>query len=59
MVCPYCLFPLISGKPKSGNGVVSDMVSCTHCKAILRIELTTLKEPDEERFRPKKEVTHE
>lgn len=51
-MCPHCHFPLIprTQTPSGIPGVVSCMVSCTHCEAILRIEITTLKEPNLEKL---------
>lgn len=54
-MCPHCMFPLIP-RPQSLSsipGVVSYMVSCTHCEAILRVEITTLKEPNQEKLQRK------
>jgi RNase P subunit RPR2 len=51
-MCPHCNYPLIP-RPQSQSGIpgtVAYMVSCTHCEAILRVEITTLKEPDQERI---------
>lgn len=49
MICPHCQLPLTvvnrSQQPLSSNGSVDCTTSCTSCKAILRIQITTLREP--------------
>ena len=48
--CPHCKNTLISGArqpdAKVSDGVASGVVLYSHCKAILRIEITTLHDPD-------------
>src|ERR1051326_8989912 len=45
--CPHCEHPLVGkGKVARTPGQLAAAVSCSHCKAILRIEILTLKDPD-------------
>lgn len=49
--CPHCRQQIISGRRaevKTTNGVTSGNVFCTHCHAILHVEITTLHDPDPE-----------
>lgn len=45
--CPHCEFP-IAGKAKRNvdQGTAETRIVCVHCEAILRIEITTLREPN-------------
>jgi RNase P subunit RPR2 len=44
--CPHCLFPL-TGKvvSKISSDTSEYVVMCTHCEAVLRIQVTTLRDP--------------
>lgn len=56
-ICPHCHFPLAGGRfneEKIEDAIQLD-VSCSHCKAILRVTITTLKDPDPEDVKRKNE----
>lgn len=53
--CPHCRFPLAGGRvneERQAEAIQLD-ISCAHCKAILRISITTLKQPDPEAVKQK------
>lgn len=52
--CPHCLFPLTGGSRRlTGPDSCEGTIYCSHCEAIVRVEITTLKEPN-----PKKLEKH-
>lgn len=47
--CPHCRQQIISGRRsglKVSNGVMNGNIFCSHCHAILHVEITTLKDPN-------------
>lgn len=50
--CPHCDFPLTGKINRSvDHGTAEVILQCTHCSAILRVEITTLRDPDKERLK--------
>ena len=46
--CPHCFYVLTGKLHKhSDHGSTSCDIQCSHCQAILRVQITTLKEPNE------------
>lgn len=53
--CPHCLYPLAGSRfhsEKIGEVFQTD-IACSHCKAILRVTVTTLRDPDPEAIKKK------
>jgi uncharacterized protein YlaI len=50
--CPHCQFQL-TGKAhvQISHGSSEAQIKCSHCEAVLRIQITTLHEPNEERLK--------
>lgn len=52
--CPQCQYALV-GKVKVNrvNGTATAQIACSHCDAVLHIEITTLREPDKQKLAEK------
>ena len=49
--CPHCQYPLLGKfKKEASNGTVEVMIQCTHCTAVLRVSITTLRDPEPEKL---------
>lgn len=45
--CPHCEFQLVGkSKTKTEHGTSTTQIKCSHCDAVLRIDILTLKDPD-------------
>jgi hypothetical protein len=55
LVCPHCMYPLTGRQTPATNGGSQHTVWCSNCEAILRVEVTTLKDPNPERVKKKEE----
>lgn len=49
--CPHCFIPLTGRvKVKREQGSADLAIACSNCQSILRVQITTLKEPDPEKL---------
>lgn len=49
--CPHCGYQLV-GKSKihTEHGTATMQIKCSHCDAVLRVDIVTLKDPDEQKL---------
>lgn len=53
--CPHCMFALTGRHSRVANNGTSEIViDCKNCGAILRVMITTLREPDPKRLEKQK-----
>ena len=52
--CPHCDFQLVGrNKTRIEHGSSSTQIACSHCDAVLRVDIVTLRDPDPKKLAEK------